>query len=158
MGGRLSTPRSPSGSEESTTATGSTTLTTSDTRAPKSRLQFRPRLLIAPLSALLLGSMIFVYSRTTVAAAKENARRAREADGGSISWRREGMRRHGRLDKVEERTLWGQFMAEREGKEGKEGRRTEGEKVVVEDRNPIEEGIRRAREGRGRGGRDGGRD
>ena len=79
-----------------------------------------------------------------MAAAKENARRAREADGGSISWRREGMRRHGRLEKPEERTLWAQLMKGKEGVQEGKGR----EKQKVEDFNPIEEGIRKARDRR----------
>ena len=144
MGGRLSKPRSPSGSEEAPGTSLTSTSPRTHQPPPKSPRAgtFQPRVLLVPLSAVLLSGMIFVYSRTTVAAAKENARRAREADGGSISWRREGMRRHGRLEKVEERTLWAQLTGEKE----KEGQRRE----IVDDVNPIEEGIRRAREGRGK--------
>ena len=112
-----------------------------------------------------------MYSRTTVSAAKENARRAREADGGSISWRREGLRRRGVVEKVEEKGLWDDVKEKLgrvfggglgEGEDGAAGdesadaagrrremearRRREQQRLKEADRNPIEEGIRRARD------------
>ena len=62
------------------------------------------------------------------------------------------MRRHGRLEKVEERTLWGQLI----GEKGKTEESGEDELLGAEkkrqrlgdDTNPIEEGIRKAREQR----------
>jgi len=42
------------------------------------------------------------YTRTSIQAAKRNAQKHREADGGEISWRNESLRRHGKLDPPEE--------------------------------------------------------
>ena len=46
-----------------------------------------------------MAGILFVYSRSSIAAAKRNAQRYREADGGQISWRNETLRRHGALEK-----------------------------------------------------------
>lgn len=59
------------------------------------------------------------------------------------------MRRHGRLERVEERTLWGQLMGDNKA-ERKERDAVHEERMREMDRNPIEEGIRRAREERKR--------
>ena len=56
------------------------------------------------------------------------------------------MRRHGRLEKVEQRTLWDELMGKPEDE-----RKRERSQAPVEDVNPIEEGIRKARERRARG-------
>lgn len=107
--------------------------------------------LLPIMSALLLGTTFYIYSTTTVSAAKENARRAREADGGHISWRREGMRRHGQLEGYKERGLWEEFWGVKDGGGG-----AGGAEKGREDWNEIEEGIRRAREGRRRSEGEGG--
>lgn len=52
----------------------------------------------APLAAFTMACILFVYARTSIHAAKQNAQRHREADGGQISWRNESLRRHGSLD------------------------------------------------------------
>lgn len=57
---------------------------------------------MAPLAALTMASLLFVYTRTSIRAAKLNAQRHREADGGQISWHKESLRRHGQLEKVED--------------------------------------------------------
>lgn len=46
--------------------------------------------------------MLFVYSRTSIKAAKRNAERHRVADGGQISWQNENQRRHGKLERPED--------------------------------------------------------
>lgn len=56
---------------------------------------------MAPLAALTMAALLFVYARTSIRAAKLNAQKHREADGGQISWRKESLRRHGQLEKVE---------------------------------------------------------
>ena len=58
--------------------------------------------IMAPLAALTMAGLLFVYARTSIRAAKLNAKMHREADGGQISWQRESMRRHGQLEKVED--------------------------------------------------------
>lgn len=57
---------------------------------------------MAPLAALTMAGILFFYARTSIRAAKLNAQRHREADGGQISWHKESLRRHGQLEKVED--------------------------------------------------------
>lgn len=57
---------------------------------------------VAPVAALIMASLLFVYSRTSIRVAKANAQKHREADGGQISWRNESLRRHGALEKPED--------------------------------------------------------
>jgi hypothetical protein len=80
-----------------------------------------------------------VYSRTSVQAAKLNAQKHREADGGQISWRNESLRRHGQLDKIEDdRSNFKQALLSelerkktkpQEGVQGKADRHSEEEKL-----------------------------
>jgi hypothetical protein len=56
---------------------------------------------MAPLAALTMAGLLFVYTRTSIRAAKLNAQRHREADGGQISWHKESLRRHGQLDRLD---------------------------------------------------------
>ena len=56
---------------------------------------------MAPLAALTMAGLLFVYARTSIRAAKLNAQRHREADGGQISWHKESLRRHGQLDRLD---------------------------------------------------------
>jgi hypothetical protein len=56
---------------------------------------------MAPLAAFTMAALLFVYTRTSIRAAKLNAKKHREADGGQISWHKESMRRHGQLERVE---------------------------------------------------------
>ena len=52
-----------------------------------------------------MACLLFVYSRTSIQAARLNAQKHREADGGQLNWRNESLRRHGQLDKINDRTL-----------------------------------------------------
>lgn len=52
-----------------------------------------------------MAGLLFVYSRTSIKAAKLNAQKHREADGGQINWRNESLRRHGQLDNVDNKGL-----------------------------------------------------
>ena len=54
-----------------------------------------PRTLYAPILAVTMSALLFVYARTAISAAKRNAQRHREADGGQINWAHENQRRHG---------------------------------------------------------------
>lgn len=45
-----------------------------------------------------MACILFVYTRTSIQAAKRNAQKHREADGGQINWNNESLRRHGQLD------------------------------------------------------------
>ena len=65
-------------------------------------VRFTSRTLTAPIVAVTMAGMLFVYSRTSIKAAKRNAERHRMADGGQISWQNENQRRHGKLDRPED--------------------------------------------------------
>ena len=45
-----------------------------------------------------MAGLLFVYSRSSIQAAKRNAQKHREADGGQINWYNESLRRHGKLE------------------------------------------------------------
>jgi len=60
------------------------------------------RTIMAPLAALTMASLLFVYARTSIRAAKLNAQKHREADGGQISWHKESMRRHGMAERLDD--------------------------------------------------------
>jgi len=137
MGGRLSTARGPGGTTEA-----------SNIARYSRRKPLNYRLILGPLGVLTLSALFWVYSRTSIRAAKENARRYREADGGSISWRNEALRRHGALARPETRTLMQELFSS--GKEDEEQKRKDRETVQARpmEVNAIEEGIRKAREGK----------
>jgi hypothetical protein len=47
-----------------------------------------------------MALLLFFYSRTSIQAARLNAQKHREADGGQISWRNESLRRHGARERI----------------------------------------------------------
>ncbi|KAL1620729.1 hypothetical protein SLS56_009549 [Neofusicoccum ribis] len=94
MGGRQSVPRGPDKLSE----------TSRPTRPPGSFV-FNGRTMMAPLAAITMASLLFVYTRTSIRAAKLNAQKHREADGGQISWKNESRRRHGQAEQVSESSL-----------------------------------------------------
>lgn len=55
----------------------------------------------APLAAIVMAGILYTYAVTSIRAAKRNAQLHREADGGQVDMRKESLRRHGVLDKVE---------------------------------------------------------
>lgn len=55
----------------------------------------------APLAAVIMAGLLYTYSVTSIRAAKRNAQLHREADGGQLDMRKESLRRHGALDRVE---------------------------------------------------------
>ncbi|EKG21864.1 hypothetical protein MPH_00784 [Macrophomina phaseolina MS6] len=61
--------------------------------------------MMAPLAAFTMAGLLFLYTRTSIRAAKLNAQKHREADGGQISWKNESRRRHGQADQVSETSL-----------------------------------------------------
>lgn len=81
---------------------------------------------MAPLAALTMAGILFVYARTSIRAAKLNAQRHREADGGQISWHKESLRRHGQLERLDDdrgtlkEALVGSFSKDRTKKSGAE--------------------------------------
>ncbi|KAF2704825.1 hypothetical protein K504DRAFT_112917 [Pleomassaria siparia CBS 279.74] len=93
MGGRLSMPRGADGVNEISKPTSP--------RLTRGKGIINGRTIMAPLAALTMACLLFVYTRTSIRAAKMNAKKHREADGGQISWHKESMRRHGQIDKVD---------------------------------------------------------
>ncbi|KAK8197882.1 hypothetical protein IWZ00DRAFT_498513 [Phyllosticta capitalensis] len=89
MGGRQSVPRGPDGMNE----------TSRPTRPPKSFV-YNARTFTAPLAAFTMAGLLFIYARTSIRAAKLNAQKHREADGGQINWRNESARRHGQAEQL----------------------------------------------------------
>lgn len=68
------------------------------------------RTVVGPIAAFIMAGLLFVYSRTSIKAAKRNAERHRSADGGQISWRNENLRRHGMLKRPEDDASLGQLV------------------------------------------------
>lgn len=90
-----------------------------------------------PLAAFTMATILFVYTRTSIQAAKRNAQRHREADGGQINWHNENLRRHGKLEAPGEGSTVGELIGTLKG--GDEGkvdgpgaRETEAERRVRE--------------------------
>jgi hypothetical protein len=95
-----------------------------------------------------MASLLFVYSRTSIQAAKRNAQKHREADGGQINWHNESLRRHGRLESpVEEGTVGQLVGALQEVREKRgDGGAVKGEVLETEAERRIRERV-----GRGKG-------
>lgn len=70
------------------------------------------RTVVGPIAAFTMAGLLFVYSRSSIKAAKRNAERHRSADGGQISWRNENLRRHGMLKRPEDDASLGQLVRE----------------------------------------------
>ncbi|KPI37018.1 uncharacterized protein AB675_3654 [Cyphellophora attinorum] len=62
---------------------------------------FTPRTVAAPLAAFTMAIILYTYSVSSINAAKRNAALHRAADGGQLDMRRESLRRHGMLERVE---------------------------------------------------------
>ncbi|EHK97984.1 hypothetical protein M7I_6216 [Glarea lozoyensis 74030] len=52
---------------------------------PNSKFNLTGRKVTAPIAAFTMAILLFVYARTSIQAAKRNAQRHREADGGQIN-------------------------------------------------------------------------
>lgn len=84
-----------------------TTPNPSSTRPPRRRARglfggtITPRTAAAPIAAFTMAVLLYTYSVTSINAAKRNAALHRAADGGQLDMRRESLRRHGALGKVE---------------------------------------------------------
>jgi len=115
------------------------------------------RKITAPLAAFVMASILFVYARTSIQAAKRNAQKHRDADGGQISWRNESLRRHGVLEPPEDQGAVRQLLLGGKPKESKTTAALAEKSEVVQGlgRTEEEERIRAVAATRGRG-RDGG--
>jgi hypothetical protein len=101
-----------------------------------------------------MASILFVYARTSIQAAKRNAQKHREADGGQINWHNENLRRHGRLESPVQESTVGEIVGtlrERGPRRKRNGEEQDGkgEGVVTETES---ERLLRERTGKGRSG------
>lgn len=92
-----------------------------------------------------MAGLLFVYTRSSIHAAKRNAARHRAADGGQISWNNESQRRHGALDKPEEQYSIKQLIAGTQHKIGEMVKKESGQ-------SPKEEVLQVGKGKRGNGG------
>ncbi|USP76779.1 uncharacterized protein yc1106_04053 [Curvularia clavata] len=97
MGGRLSVPKAADGISEAPKPTSA-----NGPRLSRNRGIINGRTVMAPLAAFTMAGLLFVYARTSIRAAKLNAQKHREADGGQISWHRESLRRHGQIERLDD--------------------------------------------------------
>ncbi|KAK3171013.1 hypothetical protein OEA41_003097 [Lepraria neglecta] len=92
------------------------------------------RAVVAPIAAFTMAGLLFVYTRSSIHAAKRNVERHRAADGGQISWYNESQRRHGALEKPEEQDTIKQLFTGAKDKTGEVvvtgARRTEAEELL----------------------------
>ncbi len=65
---------------------------------------------VAPIAAFTMAGLLYVYTRSSIRAAKRNAERTRSADGGQISWRNESLRRHGVLERPGEQDTFKELV------------------------------------------------
>lgn len=116
MGTTLSQPRGPGGpSSQPTSAPPPPT----PAKPMPRRRPFNSRQLMAPAAAFTMACILFVYTRTSIRAAKENARRYREKDTGGegLSLLEESRRRHGMVAKREgEKGIVGEIAGQLFGK------------------------------------------
>jgi hypothetical protein len=98
---------------------------------------------MAPLAALTMAGLLFVYARTSIRAAKLNAQKHREADGGQISWHKESMRRHGMAEKLDDDrgTFKQALLADVKGK--KKGKDEQGAERGAVERSDNDAELRR---------------
>ncbi|KAF2759725.1 hypothetical protein EJ05DRAFT_484642 [Pseudovirgaria hyperparasitica] len=59
------------------------------------------RTLTAPIVAFTMAGVLFVYTRSSIKAAKINAAKHRDADGGELSWNKQHLRQHNKIEKVD---------------------------------------------------------
>jgi hypothetical protein len=87
-----------------------------------------------------MAGLLFVYARTSIRAAKLNAQKHREADGGQISWHKESLRRHGQIERVDndrstlKEALQADFSRSKKDKVVKEETKVRAERSAEEDR------------------------
>ena len=97
-----------------------------------------------------MAGLLYTYTVTSIRAAKRNAQLHREADGGQVDMRRESLRRHGMLGKVEgtsDLELFRQAGAEAKNEKKNMGNTKAlsiGEKITEEKNEPrsqVESGL-----------------
>jgi len=153
MGARLSQPRGPAGTTESSVPARAPPPPTPGNPFPR---RINRRTIVAPVAAFTMACILFVYARTSIRAAKANAQRHREADTGGegLSLLNEHYRRHGRAERLDK---GGNTLSELAGEArdqllgAQQKRVVDGEEKVRVSRSEEEERLRAMR------GRVGGR-
>lgn len=143
MGSRLSMPKGPAG----------TTEMSHPAKSPHANRNPRinSRTLVAPAAAFTMACLLFVYTRTSIRAAKANAQRHRDVDSGGqgLDLLNESRRRHGIMNKVEDQGLGGSVTElasqARQQLLGKKKKGDEGDaKVETENRRVPEDKLKAA--------------
>ncbi|TKA24733.1 hypothetical protein B0A50_05721 [Salinomyces thailandicus] len=100
MGGRLSQPKGPAGTTEGSVPTKPGAPPSPAHPFPR---RINSRTIVAPVAAFTMACILFVYARTSIRAAKDNAQRHRQADSGGqgLDLYNEQRRRHGRAEKLD---------------------------------------------------------
>src|ERR1700761_2359397 len=100
MGARLSQPRGPAGTTEASVPAKPAPPPSPKRPIPRS---INSRTIVAPVAAFTMACLLFVYARTSIRAAKANAKRHSDADSGGegLSLLRESRRRHGGEKKLD---------------------------------------------------------
>ena len=80
---------------------------------PRRNAPFTSRQMAAPIAAFTMACILFVYARTSIRAAKENAQRHRNADSGGegLSLFNESRRRHGLAERIDSRSSVNELAA-----------------------------------------------
>ncbi|KAI7189719.1 hypothetical protein KC343_g15167 [Hortaea werneckii] len=100
MGARLSQPKGPAGTTEASVPSRPGPPPSPTKPFPR---RINSRTIVAPVAAFTMACILFVYARTSIRAAKENAQRHRDADSGGqgLDLYNEQRRRHGRAERLE---------------------------------------------------------
>lgn len=98
-----------------------------------------------PFVAFTMAGMLYVYSHSSIQAAKRNAARHRAADGGQINWQNENMRRHGKLERPAEEGFVKEVFNTAKEKVDEVRGKAEAGKEKREER--LREKLKRLREG-----------
>lgn len=91
--------------------------------------------LTTAISAFTVTVLLFVYSRSSIRAAKQDAARHRAADGGQISWRNESLRRHGVMERPDSPSVLGALFPAKEQKDDKVAR---AQKTISEEEEALQ--------------------
>ncbi|KAK5127351.1 hypothetical protein LTR85_006690 [Meristemomyces frigidus] len=144
MGARLSQPRGPGGTTESSVPARPPPPPSPSRPFP--RRSINSRTMMAPVAAFTMACILFVYTRTSIRAAKENAQRHRDADSGGqgLSLLNEHRRRHGQAERLDRgnNTLSELASGAREQLLGSNGRAEGGENKVGSGRSEEEDRLR----------------
>ena len=100
MGARLSQPKGPGGTTEASVPSKPGPPPSPAKPFPR---RINSRTIVAPVAAFTMACILFVYARTSIRAAKDNAQRHRNADSGGqgLDLYNEHRRRHGQSARLE---------------------------------------------------------